>query len=380
MTDHFFELTKIFDLKPDLEPNSKPFSKKIPTSQKSMKSITRDLVSQFFGNSRHPSLFGGYSHTDFTILRRMCRSFIELSNKNGQDFSLICHTYFLEGFANHHYLASSINEMYHSFSNKIHDKSNKAILEKILFNTDLKDSIEPIKEHYLNQMVLEMAKLRISETKARENGNFLEVSPAVCFPTFSRLNIMDPKERKLALNFLNVLMKYLNENQMFIHQLRIKKLVEYNQMVLKYQNKLSGLSQEIRSDSVYCFSVGDTEGMLDEDFKIEDDVQIKKKNRKSTQSAQNLSRSRFISSTSPTTFKDRSSRNIPHQIKENPPQVEEKQKEESTTATCSICQRKVSGLIWICTKCTHGGHLHHMNRWFGQNSKCPTCFDCNCKS
>lgn len=39
---------------------------------------------------------------------------------------------------------------------------------------------------------------------------------------------------------------------------------------------------------------------------------------------------------------------------------------------CSVCHGVVSGLMAWCQGCYHGGHLIHMNRWFLENSFCPT--------
>ena len=47
---------------------------------------------------------------------------------------------------------------------------------------------------------------------------------------------------------------------------------------------------------------------------------------------------------------------------------------------CSVCHMKNQGLVAMCLRCGHGGHLVHIQEWFGtENQKCavPTC-DCCC--
>ncbi|CAN0240543.1 unnamed protein product, partial [Phaeothamnion confervicola] len=39
---------------------------------------------------------------------------------------------------------------------------------------------------------------------------------------------------------------------------------------------------------------------------------------------------------------------------------------------CALCQGPVRGLYVWCLGCGHGGHLSHMQQWFGYQSVCPT--------
>lgn len=41
-------------------------------------------------------------------------------------------------------------------------------------------------------------------------------------------------------------------------------------------------------------------------------------------------------------------------------------------AKCALCQHQVEGLFVWCQGCGHGGHLNHMQEWFGENSVCPS--------
>lgn len=46
---------------------------------------------------------------------------------------------------------------------------------------------------------------------------------------------------------------------------------------------------------------------------------------------------------------------------------------------CSVCHNKNQGLVAMCLRCGHGGHLLHIQEWFGtENRKCaiPTCNCC----
>ena len=40
-------------------------------------------------------------------------------------------------------------------------------------------------------------------------------------------------------------------------------------------------------------------------------------------------------------------------------------------ARCSVCQLPVRGLYVWCQGCGHGGHAHHLQRWFEQSTECP---------
>ena len=41
-------------------------------------------------------------------------------------------------------------------------------------------------------------------------------------------------------------------------------------------------------------------------------------------------------------------------------------------ATCSVCQLPVRGMYVWCQGCGHGGHTHHMRKWFENSLVCPT--------
>ncbi|VDN53105.1 unnamed protein product [Dracunculus medinensis] len=38
----------------------------------------------------------------------------------------------------------------------------------------------------------------------------------------------------------------------------------------------------------------------------------------------------------------------------------------------------ISGLIFVCEYCHHGGHIEHILEWFKQNTYCPTGCGCEC--
>ena len=45
---------------------------------------------------------------------------------------------------------------------------------------------------------------------------------------------------------------------------------------------------------------------------------------------------------------------------------------------CSICQLAVRGMTLICMTCGHGGHEHHIRKWFEQETSCATGCGCAC--
>ena len=45
---------------------------------------------------------------------------------------------------------------------------------------------------------------------------------------------------------------------------------------------------------------------------------------------------------------------------------------------CSVCEGVVKDLSIHCPDCGHGGHLHHIKRWFSLNGDCPTGCGCIC--
>ena len=47
---------------------------------------------------------------------------------------------------------------------------------------------------------------------------------------------------------------------------------------------------------------------------------------------------------------------------------------------CSVCRLPVFGLATTCSKCGHGGHVHHMKFWFSKYSICATGCGCQCHS
>jgi len=47
---------------------------------------------------------------------------------------------------------------------------------------------------------------------------------------------------------------------------------------------------------------------------------------------------------------------------------------------CSVCRLPVLGLATTCSKCGHGGHVHHLKFWFSKYSICATGCGCQCHS
>ena len=43
----------------------------------------------------------------------------------------------------------------------------------------------------------------------------------------------------------------------------------------------------------------------------------------------------------------------------------EKSKDSNVNSFCSVCRAKNQGLVAMCLRCGHGGHLKHIQEWFG---------------
>lgn len=61
-----------------------------------------------------------------------------------------------------------------------------------------------------------------------------------------------------------------------------------------------------------------------------------------------------------------------------------KSKDSNVNSFCSVCRAKNQGLVAMCLRCGHGGHLKHIQEWFGdlrgnENRHCAiaTC-ECHC--
>lgn len=61
-----------------------------------------------------------------------------------------------------------------------------------------------------------------------------------------------------------------------------------------------------------------------------------------------------------------------------------KSKDSDVNSFCSVCRAKNQGLVAMCLRCGHGGHLRHIQEWFGdlrgnENRHCAiaTC-ECHC--
>ena len=52
---------------------------------------------------------------------------------------------------------------------------------------------------------------------------------------------------------------------------------------------------------------------------------------------------------------------------------------ESKTLRCCICQISCHKMIAFCSKCQHGGHVHHYQEWFKNHNVCPSGCGCYCK-
>uniref|UniRef100_A0A7E4UQD9 RWD domain-containing protein n=1 Tax=Panagrellus redivivus TaxID=6233 RepID=A0A7E4UQD9_PANRE len=46
--------------------------------------------------------------------------------------------------------------------------------------------------------------------------------------------------------------------------------------------------------------------------------------------------------------------------------------------SCALCQRPCTGLLLTCPRCSHGGHVDHIRRWFREQSACPLGCGCIC--
>ena len=48
--------------------------------------------------------------------------------------------------------------------------------------------------------------------------------------------------------------------------------------------------------------------------------------------------------------------------------------------SCAICNLPVTKLLFVCTRCGHGGHMHHIADWFKKHRTCPSGCGCSCLS
>lgn len=59
-----------------------------------------------------------------------------------------------------------------------------------------------------------------------------------------------------------------------------------------------------------------------------------------------------------------------------------KSKDSAVNSFCSVCRAKNQGLVAMCLRCGHGGHLRHIQEWFkerqGKENRCAIA-TCNCK-
>ena len=51
--------------------------------------------------------------------------------------------------------------------------------------------------------------------------------------------------------------------------------------------------------------------------------------------------------------------------------VEKGGKQVDINSLCSVCRTKNSGLVAMCLRCGHGGHLRHIQEWFGSHESKP---------
>ena len=51
---------------------------------------------------------------------------------------------------------------------------------------------------------------------------------------------------------------------------------------------------------------------------------------------------------------------------------------EEDLTCCMVCEKQVRGVLVVCPKCEHGGHLKHVKGWFLNHETCPLC-DCRCE-
>lgn len=378
-------------------------------------SFASEFILQFFGYSLNKVIFIGYKYSDYLMLKLVCKKLlsntIEPQDQDNKDYSILVKLYLLEIYANHCHLVSlfanlfkAVKEIERNTSEDKFRESHPARTRKEsieLFDCFFNSHFTQIKQNYLekleNWLKAELVEPRQVHQTMSDQGLVIVKTP-LTIPSFMPVRLLSLEQRNLAKDMLKRASKYFYQNKYFITNLRVSKLVHYEETLQKafesfqniIKNKKTGLTANTEAaDSIGEPYYGDLQTFIHEEKTKRKSMNLREMaNQVAAQPASSTMnkptssahRARFISISHNSTSNPSSNHLTRSHGSDRSAKLEQLL---STSAakkpSCAICNRKVIGLLWLCPKCMHGGHINHMKQWFAQNSTCPTCFNCNCQ-
>jgi len=382
------EIINLFALREDntcslnnkfLYSDSEPKIYKNLTSAKSIKAASAEIIKQYFNTSKEPCILNEFNSTQYRLLQMICKGLIE-ANKRSPKLSFLCEVYILEICANHFVLLEGLVSVVDS-----HKEMDEAEKQRLKADPTVKKQFQSLTLAMLNQMYCWLGNQMLGLINKTETNKFFEKTPNFIIPSFNKIELLDEESRCKAKTFLSLVSKHLHDSRNFIISSRMEAFVGYSQLVLLYLCKFKKLSEVKKNESVFNHSHTCSEkGDLEEEHEHSDlptsllckrILEIKQTDVSSIPPSKNRRRihSEYIH-----VLRTNSTKNI--RRKESINQTAELLAEPESSFYCGFCHRKVMGLFWACSKCLHGGHIYHMKNWFSQNTKCATCFGCECKS
>lgn len=352
-------------------------------SKAEIKRVVFEAINQFYGISVKPCTLRNLSHTDLTMLVSIWNSLIDKEKDFKSRIILLVYIFILETALNHIVLVKAFLELQKTSAQTDFRKSCGTVGEISNFDFESVKPFQPISQEDIKSLYEWYGRQLLNPKLVNNDAAFVEFVPNIMLPSFNAFRVLSDSQKSLVKTFMAIAAKRIHQTRMFMTHNKVKNFMEYSDFITDYLNRFKHLSINKKAESQFNFSC-----TFSEKFKVDENLEfldvpgaLSRDRKMMSFSEKQTNRPRFKSETLryglqpiPTSTKKLSNRNtLVHVQRESSKEV------EAEPQKCSFCQSQVNGLFWMCSKCFHGGHLNHMNRWFKENSNCAKCFNCKCR-
>ena len=354
---------------------------KMIKSKKDIKATVFEAVNQFFGKSQKACWTRSLKHTDLTMLTSICNSLVDSEADFNRRLVLLVYVFIVETCINHSILLNGFVELQRYVTHCEFRKSAGSHADAPMFKFDTLKSFYPVSQEDIKSLYEWLGRQYLCSRQVNTDTTFVEYVPSLVLPSFNQVKLLSDKQRQLVKTFMVIAAKRMHQSRLFMTHNKTKNFMEYSDFITDYQNRFRYLAINKKSESQFNFSCSHSER-----FKADEVLEIQESPgplnlRMNSFNEKVSNRPRFKSDTlryglQPIPI---SVKKISNKITSIHMQRESSKELIAEPQVCSYCQTQVNGLIWICSKCFHGGHLSHMNKWFADNSNCAKCFNCKCR-
>lgn len=340
-----------------------------------------DAIRQFFGVSERPCSLRNLQHTDLTLLKSIWNSLIDADSNFSSKLVMLVYIFIIETAINHTKFINELTELQKHLDQGELRKSCGGIMDISYLKLDSVNSFYPLTQEDIMTLYEWYGRQLLSPKMVHSDSNFVEFVPNLVLPSFNSFKVINDDQNALVKTFMAVVAKKMHHGRQFMTHNKVKNFMEYCDFFNDYLNRFKYLSINKKAESQFNFSCTFSEKFKADEINEIQDIPGPLHRRMKSMSEKPPCRPRFKSDTLihglqpiANSSKRLSTRNAAVHV-----QRESSKELVTEPQKCSYCQSQVNGLIWICSKCLHGGHLNHMNTWFKENSNCPKCFNCKCR-